>query len=36
MPVHTTAHGIDIACFGHGAPLVGDAGARLQQVAAAL
>jgi glyoxylase-like metal-dependent hydrolase (beta-lactamase superfamily II) len=27
---------IDIACFGHGAPLVGDAGARLQQVAAAL
>ena len=27
---------VDIACFGHGAPLVGDAGARLRQVAAAL
>jgi glyoxylase-like metal-dependent hydrolase (beta-lactamase superfamily II) len=27
---------VDIACFGHGAPLVGDAGARLQQVAASL
>jgi len=27
---------VDIACFGHGAPPVGDAGARLRQVAAAL
>ena len=27
---------VDIACFGHGAPLVGDAGARPRQVAAAL
>jgi glyoxylase-like metal-dependent hydrolase (beta-lactamase superfamily II) len=27
---------VDIACFGHGAPLVGDAGARLAEVAARL
>jgi glyoxylase-like metal-dependent hydrolase (beta-lactamase superfamily II) len=27
---------VDVACFGHGAPVVGDAGARLRQVAAAL
>lgn len=27
---------VDMACFGHGAPLVDDAGGRLRQVAAAL
>jgi glyoxylase-like metal-dependent hydrolase (beta-lactamase superfamily II) len=27
---------VDVACFGHGAPLVGDAGTRLRQAAAAL
>jgi hypothetical protein len=33
-PGHTP--GSVTACFGHGAPLVGDAGGRLRQVAAAL
>jgi glyoxylase-like metal-dependent hydrolase (beta-lactamase superfamily II) len=33
---HLATLDVDIACFGHGAPLVGNAGARLRQVAAAL